>query len=539
MKFIKKIKGIVIVAILLATFLPAVSYADNVGEKRDFYVDPSFDLSKRNSVNAVLLKVTNKAYFYGDLSWWNFVPQNDISAALGALGEEFDNKIYPALTSDYGSEWTPGIDGNARITVLIHPMAKDAGGYFRSNDEYSKLQVPGSNEREMVYINSANITGSNAKSFLAHEFTHLITFNQKDKIYGLEEETWLNEARAEYSSTLLGYDSTYEGSYLENRVLSFSDEPFNSITEWDGNRSDYGAINLFAQYLVDHYGKAMLVDSLKNPKVGIDSINAALAKGGSQKTFSQIFTDWTIALFVNDCSLGANYCYVNKNLKDLHIYPKINFLPLSGQSTLSVTDNTKAWAGNWFKVIGGQGNIKLNFVSNSGTPFVLPYLVQRGNGSYALAFLSLDSRQSGEINVSNFGTDNTALVIIPSVQNKLSNFEEGQQPSYSFTFTVSTSGTNPLPPINDGVPAGFSFQKSLSSGVYSQDVVYLKILLAREGCLSGVANTSYFASKTLAAVKCLQNRYRQAISIWAGYQISATGFVGAGTRMQLNALLGK
>ncbi len=527
-------KKIVIVVCLI--FFPLLVSADNLGEKRNFYVDSSYDASKRNTVDAVLLKISSKAYFYVDESWWNFAPQNEISAALGLLGDEFDNKIYPGLVASYGSEWTPGIDKDIKVTILIHSMAKDAGGYFRSNDEYTKLQVPGSNEREMVYLSAARLKDTNAPSFLAHEFTHLVTFNQKNKIYGAEEDTWLNEARAEYAPTLLGYDNIFSGSYLQNRAQVFSDEPFDSITDWKGSKADYGVVSLFTQYLVDYYGKEVLVDSLRNSKVGIESINYALNKEGSIKNFAQIFTDWMIAVYINDCNFGASYCYLNNNLKDLHVYPKINFLPLSGQSILSVTDITKDWAGNWFKIIGGKGSVKLSFSSNSGTSFKIPYLVQKNNGSYTVNFLNLVNSR-GEISVQNFGTENTALIIMPSTQAKTSDFGDNE-PSRSFTFTVSASGTGQTVTSNS-IPAGFSLVRNLAFGAKTQDVIYLKYMLASEGCLSGVANTNYFGVQTLAAVKCFQNKYRSQISQTAGYPIAVTGFVGNGTRAQLNLLLAK
>jgi len=527
-------KKIILLAIACFLFLPVAAKADSLGEKRNFYIDSSYDLDKRGSINAVLLKVTSRAYFYADESWWNLALQNEVYATLSSLGDEFDNNIYPVLTTNYGSEWTPGIDKDARITILIHPMIKDAGGYFRSNDEYLKLQVPGSNEREMIYLGSASLGNLNVKSFLAHEFSHLIIFNQKNKTYNIEEETWLNEARTEYASTLLGYDDIFIGSYLQNRVQSFYDEPFNPITEWQNTKADYGVINLFTQYLVDHYGKEILIDSLHSPKVGIESINYALQKEGVNKDFAKVFTDWTVAVFLNDCNFGQDYCYLNKNLKDLHVYPKINFLPLSGQSILSVTEITKDWAGNWFKIIGGKGDTKISFISNSGANFKIPYIIQKSNGSYIVNFLELIDKK-GEINISNFGTDVIGLVLIPLLENKTSDFGDNDS-SYSFTFTVSASGQQV---INPSIPTGFTFSKNLYYGMRNQDVVYLKIMLTSEGCLSGVANTNYFAIKTLAAVKCFQNKYKSQISLMAGYAIKATGLVGLGTRNQLNNLLKK
>ncbi|MBU3895887.1 hypothetical protein KKG36_01015 [Patescibacteria group bacterium] len=523
------IKKLIFLTIVCFVLFPAGASADGLGEKRSFYIDSSYDLKGRDHIAAVLLKISPKAYFYADEDWWSLAPQNEIYAALGSLSDQFNNAIYPVLTSAFGSEWNPGIDKDSRITILIHPMIDGSGGYFRSNDEYYKVQVPGSNEREMVYLNSANLRDINAKSFLAHEFIHLITFNQKNKTYGIEEETWLNEMRAEYAPTILGYDDFIEGSYLQRRMQAFSGEPFNSLTEWADNEFDYGVVNLFGQYLVGNCGAQILIDSLHSQKIGIESLDYELAKIG--KTFDQVFIDWTIASFINDCSAGKNYCYSNNNLKNFHIYPRINFLPLSGQSALSVTETTKDWAGNWFKIIGGKKNIKVSFVSNSGVEFKIPYILQKSDGSYAVKFLNLDKSWRGEFSVSDFGVTSNALIIIPSTKNKIAGFNS-KEPSYSFTFTISAFAATP-----PETSISFSFLKNLLLGMRDQDVIHLKMILAQEGCVSGLANTNYFGPLTLAGVKCFQNKYKSQISQAAGYIISGTGFVGPGTRSRLNMML--
>ncbi|GAI17077.1 unnamed protein product, partial [marine sediment metagenome] len=286
---------------------------------------------------------------------------SQINQKIYELSNEFERNIYPTLTSNFGSEWKPGIDNDLRVTVLIHPMKKNAGGYFNSGDEYSRLENPFSNEREMIYLNADYITNPLNKSFLAHEFVHLITFNEKEKIQGVTEEIWLNEARADYAPTLCGYDSEYQGSNLERRVKEFLKSPSDSITEWQGAPADYGALNLFTQYLVDYYGVEILKDSIQSSKIGISSLNYALKKNGFEENFSQIFTDWTITVLVNDCFLGEKYCYKKENLKNLKIVPKSNFLPFTSESSLSVGYTTKNWAGNWHKIFGGKGTLTFEF----------------------------------------------------------------------------------------------------------------------------------------------------------------------------------
>lgn len=89
-----------------------------------------------------------------------------------------------------------------------------------------------------------------------------------------------------------------------------------------------------------------------------------------------------------------------------------------------------------------------------------------------------------------------------------------------------------------GLPVGYRFTKNLPFGIRDASVPYLKLVLEQENCLDAktVSGTNYYASKTFAAVKCFQNKYKTQISTFAGYTIKGTGLVGIGTRKQLNTL---
>ncbi len=542
-------KKIILIAAFLFLALSSVAKAANAGDIVNFNVDQGFDSSSRLQVAGTLVKVEPNLYFYVEKAWWDslaFQKQTEIIASLDNLSQEFDTKIYPGLTSVFGQEWRPGIDADNKITVFFQSMKNDFGGYFRTADEYPKIQVPNSNEREMLYLPIEKLSDQyQLKVLLAHELTHLITFNQKDRAFGLSEDTWLNEARADYSATLLGYNDNYPGSILDQRVKDFLENPSDSLTEWKETKSDYAVASIFTHYLVDYYGVSVLSNSLKLNAVGIDSINQALKKEGAQEDFAQIFTNWTIAVAVNDCSSGKYYCYQNRNLQTLRLTPNLNFLPITGSSSLSVTNTTKNWAGSWQKVFGGNGNLKLAFNGNGGQNFKVPYIVQDNTGNVAVNFLALDKNQSGQAFVPDFGIKNTAIIIIPSLQAKTSGFADNE-PSYPYTFTVSVGAQNQLPvtpnpavPDIPKIPAGFYFNNNLYYGMASQDVVYMKVILASKGCLlSRLVNINAFGPVTLAAVKCLQQKYSTEISKYAGYKISATGYVGPGTRKELNILLG-
>ena len=72
------------------------------------------------------------------------------------IGDDFESIVYPTVARLFGSEWTPGVDSDPRITILHADLG---GGRLLQR----RRRVPGaalrrrSNEREMLYIDSENL----------------------------------------------------------------------------------------------------------------------------------------------------------------------------------------------------------------------------------------------------------------------------------------------------------------------------------------------------------------------------------------------
>ena len=494
-------KKIIIALTMLLVSLAFDAKGAVVGDIVSFNVDKNFDASARTQISAVLVRVTTKLYFYVEKNWWDGQPQlkqSEVLAKLDSLAGEFEDRIYPNLTSAFGSEVSPGLDNDKRITVLLQSMNSAEGGYFREADEYARLEVPISNEREMVYISVNTIDSQFLKSVLAHEFMHLISFNQKVKTFGIQEETWLEEARADYSSTILGYDDNYQASNLQSRVQDFVQNPSDSLTEWRGGRSDYAATSLFFHYLVDHYGINVLIDSLKSKYVGIESLNYALKKVGFKDDFSVIFTNWTVAVVLNNCDKDQKYCYLNTNLKNFKLAPGLNFLPLSGSSSLSVTNVTKNWTGNWLKFIGGNGDLELKFSGLKGLIYQLPYIVEDASGNNQIKFLSLTEDQQGEITIDNFGKDVKSLIIIPSLQSQVYKVDD-LEPTYPYTYSIKITGGES--------PDNQSLIQQLLDKIASLKAQIAQLLqggTVLETSCSAITADLYYGLKDNAQVRCLQ-----------------------------------
>lgn len=557
---------------LSALLLPLGVAADVLGDQRRFSVDPAYDAKEREELDAVLQVTNSTVYLYVEKPWWgslSLVQQEEGKQALIALAQEFEQNIYPILTQTFGTEWNPGIDQDPIITVLLHEMQEEAGGYTNYGDSYLRLQNPKSNEREMTYLNVKNLQSPLLKSFLAHEFVHVITFNQKNRLKDATEEAWLNEVRAEYASTLLGYDLSYETSMIKQRVQNFLGDPTDSLSEWLNKTADYGAANLFGQYIVDQYGVQVLVDSLKSREVGIASLNEALGKGKFKEDFAQIFTDWTVTLFLNDCSYGPRYCYHNPHLVNFRIIPQTNFLPGIGSSTLTLQNSTKDWAGNWLKILGGKEVLSVEFQGSSSALFEVPYIVENMDRTFSVHALELSVEGKGEVVLENFNNEVRSITFLPFSRTKSTGLDASHA-LHSFSLTATASPKTPkkkeeeliaqlLAQIEllkaeiarvkaqlaavqsrgvNGTSCG-AFEENLSFGMQdNQQVRCLQEFLKGHGSdmyPERIVSGNFFFLTQQAVIR-FQEKYAKDILTPVGLE-KGTGYVGPSTRAKINSFL--
>jgi len=455
--------------------------AANLGEQVNFYVDAGYDALDRNQLPATLRIIGEHIYFYVENAYWdglNNTYKNSLEETLEDLADEFDQVIYPKERAAFGSEWNPGVDNDKRITVLITQLVNDAGGYFNTYDEYLQSEIPDSNEREMIYLNSANIFSNKNKALLAHEFQHLISFYQKTVLYNLEEEVWLNEARSEYAPTVCGYNDIYSDSYLADRVDSFLNESSDSLTEWKNKVADYGVASLFLHYLIDHYGLEVLTQMTLNDKIGIASINQALANLGYAESFADVFADWAVANYLNDCQVapGNKYCYLDDNLTYYRLHTDYS-ASYSGFPNLIVSRSSsiKDWSPRWYRFRQGtvrpteRDTLKLEFVGSTNRGgFQVPYIVTDQNNQTTVQFIPLDSQQEGVVYIPNFTSLNKSVIMIPFNQYKKSGFSSNE-PLSSFSFTASSVVATPSV-INQLSPNSGSTNGGLEITIQGEDL---------------------------------------------------------------------
>lgn len=405
----------------LALFLGMPAYANAA----NFFVNKDFDAAGRNNIDTVLEFTGNKAHFFVEKEFRNILPETEISrlnAKIKNLSSEFDNNIYPKLRDIFGSERSPGIDGDEKITILLHNMKSGVGGYVRDLDGYERS---GSNEREMVYLNIDGVLNSElGPSYLSHEFQHLITFNQKTILRGVKEDKWLNEARSEYAPTVAGYNDQWSGSYLAKRVGEFLSHPSDALLDWRGRSVDHASAAMFIHYLVDRYGTGILSQMMSANSAGVDSINQAMLNLGRPERFDDVFSDWIIAVYVNSATDNEpnKYKYKNTNLSfgNLHVLPSSTSRIYGNYSSVSsfLLDN---WSGQWHRFVPGSlgedTTLHIKFSTDSSVPLTgglsVPYVVSDFFGGTEVKFFDLNA--GSVLSMPQFGTFVSSVVVMPSI----------------------------------------------------------------------------------------------------------------------------
>ena len=278
-----------------------------VGAQKSFWIT-NVDTNENSQVQATLRYVTGHAYFWVE----DNVRYN--AADLKALADTFENKIYPTDREFFGSEWTPGVDGDPHLYILYASgLGSSIAGYFSSTDEYTPGVHKYSNAHEMFML-SADNTGLNETftyGVLAHEFQHMIHW-YRDR----NETTWMNEGFSDLAMFLNGYDV---GGTDQLYVMN----PDIQLTYWptDPNQTGphYGAAFLFLTYFLDRFGETATKALVAEPSNGMVSIDQLLADlEASQRGLAKL-----LFVAVSETLISASLAE-HARVAPLHLWNKVD-----------------------------------------------------------------------------------------------------------------------------------------------------------------------------------------------------------------------
>ncbi len=281
---------------------------------------------------------------------WHDVRQLSLAAA------RFETDIYTKIGDAFGSEWTPGIDNDPRISILhATGLGKDILGYTSSLDEYPSDVHPWSNEAEMITVNveAVEVGSPTYDALLARELLHLIQWHQDRN-----EERWVREGLAELAATLMGA----QPSRLHEAYLQQTDTP---IAAWTDDDRQRGAAHLFMTYFHQRFGDDGTRALTAEPTNGARGFKAALDTLGTGLTFDDLLADW----------LAANYLdRILETEETPHRYPRLD-LAQPAASTMYDTYPVQANAAVHqlaadYVVLRGEEDIRVQFTGQRQTPLL-------------------------------------------------------------------------------------------------------------------------------------------------------------------------
>lgn len=338
------------------------------GETENFWItNPMQDGIKQ--VEARLLRVSDNSYT------WVASESKNADAYLKDLTKRFDKEVYKPAQWLYGFEVSEGMDQDPRIHLLFAPNLGNVLGYFNSSAGVSKLALPQSNEKDMLFLN-LDYMGEESQDLdvLAHELQHLIHW-----FHDPSEQGFLNEGLSELAPALIF--SQLPDRLIQN-MASYARNPNLQLNDWsqDGDLglNHYGAGSAFAAYLTETFGPEFLTEIVREPLPGIGGLNNLLAQRGCEFAFDDLFADFAVAnLAQAPRELGTaarlGYASMAQRLRspasDRYFETQFQF---KGQST--VNGVLPPYAVHYIDLAGSwQGDtVEISFQGEAAVPFVIP-----------------------------------------------------------------------------------------------------------------------------------------------------------------------
>jgi immune inhibitor A len=322
---------------------PRIASTENadfpVGTTRTFQAS-NLDTNETFELEAELVYKTDHLYM------WVEVGLNANQRDIEEAADLFEEHTYPTTRAFFGSEWTPGVDGDPHLSILhAKNLGRTVAGYFSSADSYVQAVRQDSNEMEMFYIHvdrPSEVGDPFYNGVLAHEFQHMIHWNNDRN-----ETTWLNEGCSELAMEI--NNRTYPGGPGRYDVggseYAYLDDPDTQLNTWPevgetGSAAPhYGASYLFMSYFLDRFGETATKALVSHDENGMTSVDAVLDELNLSITHQDVFADWVIANLIDDSGLGDNHFgYNDSSIPDPRIdarFTERSEFPLEHRTTVS------------------------------------------------------------------------------------------------------------------------------------------------------------------------------------------------------------
>lgn len=263
---------------------PATAPAYQIGQRRTFWAS-ELGADRMFEVEAEL-RVTGE-----HIHFWVETGTPVDTDGLRLLADVFDTEIYEQVRDLWGSEATPGIDGDPRVHALLaRNLGFGVAAYYAGRHSFPQEVIPTSNEAEMFFVNLSalpDVRNPFLYNTLAHEFQHMIRANVDP-----DEEAWMDEGYSTFTELILGLSSA------NGTALAYMDAPGTQLNTWNfgsgPSAPHYGASMLFITYFYEQFGPEALRLLSADTRNGLASVAHVLAQIGGPDV-NTFFADWVLA----------------------------------------------------------------------------------------------------------------------------------------------------------------------------------------------------------------------------------------------------
>jgi len=354
---------------------PARPAPPEIGDERDFMV-----LNRENEfdqVTAEIRYITEHCLIYVDRE----TPAAGFDDEdLAFFAGQFESAIYPTVTGVFGPE--SDLDGNGRVIVLFTPGVNRlteegsdgyVGGYFFGLD--LQTDKASSNKGEIFYAVVPDPTGENGPvlsrtnllnslpAILAHEFEHMVHFNQRILEAGAsgQEALWLSESLAQMAEDLVGEAflasgdpvsaMDYQlGNWTRARRFLLNPSQVSVLTTLPpGTLAERGAGWLLLRHLYGREGGQTFIRSLTaSTRTGVENVTASIGRD-----WPDVITDWAGSLYLDGLPVPVRTGLTMLGIDLREILARLNGeYPLNpttlGQSTFSISSTLWSSAPNYY-----------------------------------------------------------------------------------------------------------------------------------------------------------------------------------------------
>ena len=267
---------------------------EDIGTSKPFWTY-DFAAKKNLRITATLQIVTDHA------KWW---VQDDITVDLVGLRQNaafFEANTYPNNRRIYGSEWTPGIDGDPRINVMLARIPGAAAGYFSSTDLQPLWVNEFSAQREIVYLNSLS-SKTSWNTTIAHEFCHMIEYGRRKR-----SSVWFNEGMAQLCEQANGFPFQFAQTFIR-----LPDTQLNDWTDLETATAHYGTANLFLEFLRQQAGGDALINAFIDKGIDTEADLDTVLQARGQKGLDELYANFVAAnAFIGSTPVDPAMSYPN------------------------------------------------------------------------------------------------------------------------------------------------------------------------------------------------------------------------------------